>query len=164
MLQRFEGLKASKSTVCELMWTHCNLSLKMPWFQSVDRHSEGKIHECLDLVGEWEGRVWISGPTASSWMSLRSASTRSAVSWCKKGSPAVVAVLKSWAQTAIILGVLLPDQWRAAWIAIAASQEEKARGLCCVHDSQFLSTVYGAFREPYSQLLVSVAWIGDLPQ
>jgi hypothetical protein len=47
----FRGLKDSKSPrvpFFELMRTQCNLSLKMPWFQSVDRHSEGKIQECLD--------------------------------------------------------------------------------------------------------------------
>ncbi|KAG1186918.1 hypothetical protein G6F70_009591 [Rhizopus microsporus] len=48
LLQRFQDLKVSKSTVYNFVRTKCNLSLKKAQFQPVDRNSEEKIQERFD--------------------------------------------------------------------------------------------------------------------
>ncbi|KAL1928558.1 hypothetical protein VTP01DRAFT_2914 [Rhizomucor pusillus] len=48
LLQRFKGLKVSKSTIYDFVRTQCNLSLKKARFQPVDRNSGAKIQERLD--------------------------------------------------------------------------------------------------------------------
>ncbi|KAG1246563.1 hypothetical protein G6F68_014586 [Rhizopus microsporus] len=48
LLQRFQELKVSKSTVYNFVRTECNLSLKKAQFQPVDRNSEEKIQERFD--------------------------------------------------------------------------------------------------------------------
>ncbi|KAL4214354.1 hypothetical protein AB4K20DRAFT_1943400 [Rhizopus microsporus] len=50
LLQKFQDLKASKSTVYNFVRIECNLSLKKAQFQPVDRNSEEKIQECFDWV------------------------------------------------------------------------------------------------------------------
>ncbi|KAL1933277.1 hypothetical protein VTP01DRAFT_7367 [Rhizomucor pusillus] len=55
LLQRFKGLKVSKSTVYDFVRTQCNLSLKKARFQPVDRNSEATIQEHLGWVRKWEG-------------------------------------------------------------------------------------------------------------
>ncbi|KAL1929638.1 hypothetical protein VTP01DRAFT_1776 [Rhizomucor pusillus] len=47
LLQKFEGLEVSKSTLYEFVRTHCNLTPKKARFQPVDRNSEAKIQERL---------------------------------------------------------------------------------------------------------------------
>ena len=48
LLQRFQDLKVSKSTIYNSVRTECNLSLKKAQFQPVDRNSEEKIQERFD--------------------------------------------------------------------------------------------------------------------
>ncbi|CEI87457.1 hypothetical protein RMCBS344292_01869 [Rhizopus microsporus] len=48
LLQNFQDLKVSKSTVYNFVRTECNLSLKKAQFQPVDRNSEENIQECFD--------------------------------------------------------------------------------------------------------------------
>ncbi|CEG72866.1 hypothetical protein RMATCC62417_08349 [Rhizopus microsporus] len=54
LLQKFQDLKVSKSTVYNFVRTECNLSLKKAQFQSIDRNSEEKIQERFDWVRKWE--------------------------------------------------------------------------------------------------------------
>ncbi|KAG1208633.1 hypothetical protein G6F68_006230 [Rhizopus microsporus] len=54
LLQRFQDLKVSKSTVYNFVRTECNLSLKKAQFQPVDRNGEEKIQKCFDWVRKWE--------------------------------------------------------------------------------------------------------------
>ncbi|KAL1935749.1 hypothetical protein VTP01DRAFT_4889 [Rhizomucor pusillus] len=107
LLQRFEGLKVSKSTVYDFVRAQCNLSLKKARFQPVDRNSEDKIQERLDWVLKWEG-------TDMDFMtncvffdeSAFHVNVKHSMAWSKKGSPAVVTVPKTRAQTTIILGAI----------------------------------------------------------
>ncbi|KAG1170375.1 hypothetical protein G6F70_001465 [Rhizopus microsporus] len=48
LLQRFQDLKVSKSTVYNFVRTECDLSVKKTQFQPVDRNSEEKIQERFD--------------------------------------------------------------------------------------------------------------------
>lgn len=48
LLQKFQDLKVSKSTVYNFVRTECNLSLKKAQFQPVDRNGEEKIQERFD--------------------------------------------------------------------------------------------------------------------
>ncbi|ORE07710.1 hypothetical protein BCV72DRAFT_325665 [Rhizopus microsporus var. microsporus] len=54
LLQNFQDLKVSKSTVYNFVRTEYNLSLKKAQFQPVDRNSEEKIQERFDWVHKWE--------------------------------------------------------------------------------------------------------------
>ncbi|KAG1167199.1 hypothetical protein G6F71_009584 [Rhizopus microsporus] len=54
LLQKFQDLKVSKSTVYNFVRTECNLSLKKAQFQPVDRNSEEKIQERFDWVHKWD--------------------------------------------------------------------------------------------------------------
>ncbi|CEI95404.1 hypothetical protein RMCBS344292_09592 [Rhizopus microsporus] len=54
LLQRFQDLKVSKSTVYNFVRTECNLSLKKAQFQPVDRNSGEKIQERFDWLRKWE--------------------------------------------------------------------------------------------------------------
>ncbi|ORE00840.1 hypothetical protein BCV72DRAFT_218409 [Rhizopus microsporus var. microsporus] len=54
LLQKFQDFKVSKSTVNNFVRTECNLSLKKPQFQPVDRSSEEKIQERFDWVHKWK--------------------------------------------------------------------------------------------------------------
>ncbi|ORE01576.1 hypothetical protein BCV72DRAFT_320955 [Rhizopus microsporus var. microsporus] len=54
LVQKFQDLKVSKSTVYNFVRTECNLSLKKAQFQSVDRNSEERIQECFDWIHRWE--------------------------------------------------------------------------------------------------------------
>ncbi|KAG1257360.1 hypothetical protein G6F68_009341 [Rhizopus microsporus] len=54
LLQRFQDLKVSKSTVYNFVRIECNLSLKKVQFQPVDRNSEEKIQERFDWVHKWD--------------------------------------------------------------------------------------------------------------
>ncbi|KAL1936709.1 hypothetical protein VTP01DRAFT_843 [Rhizomucor pusillus] len=107
LLQRFEGLEVSKTTVYDFVRTQCNLSLKKARFQPVDRNSEAKVQERLDWVRKWEGTD----------MDFRSncvfldesafhINMKRSMAWSKKGSPAVVTVPKTRAQTTTNLGAI----------------------------------------------------------
>ena len=54
LLQRFQDLKVSKSTIYNFVRTECSLSFKKAQFQPVDRNSEEKIQERFDWVHKWE--------------------------------------------------------------------------------------------------------------
>ncbi|CAO3667068.1 unnamed protein product [Rhizopus microsporus] len=54
LLQKFQDLKVSKSTVYNFVRTECNLSLKKAQFQPVDRNSEEKIQERFDWLRKWD--------------------------------------------------------------------------------------------------------------
>ncbi|KAG1167029.1 hypothetical protein G6F71_009625 [Rhizopus microsporus] len=54
LLQKFQDLKVSKSTVYNFVRTECNLSLKKAQFQPVDWNSEEKIQERFDWVHKWD--------------------------------------------------------------------------------------------------------------
>ncbi|ORE05786.1 hypothetical protein BCV72DRAFT_330182 [Rhizopus microsporus var. microsporus] len=54
LLQKFQDLKISKSTVYNFVRTEYNLSLKKAQFQPVDRSSEEKIQERFDWVHKWK--------------------------------------------------------------------------------------------------------------
>jgi transposase len=105
LLQKFQDLKVSKSTVYNFVRTKCNLSLKNAQFQPVDRNSEEKIQERFDWVRKWEctdmdfraNCVFLD--ESAFHINLK----RSMV-WSKKGLPAVLTVPKTRAQTTTILG------------------------------------------------------------
>ncbi|CEI93076.1 hypothetical protein RMCBS344292_07319 [Rhizopus microsporus] len=50
LLQKFQDLKVSKSTIYNFVRTECNLSLKKAQFQPVDNNSEEKIQGRFDWV------------------------------------------------------------------------------------------------------------------
>ncbi|CEI97263.1 hypothetical protein RMCBS344292_11399 [Rhizopus microsporus] len=54
LLQRFQDLKVSKSTVYNFVRIEYNLSLKNAQLQPVDRNSEEKIQERFDWLRKWE--------------------------------------------------------------------------------------------------------------
>ncbi|KAL1925861.1 hypothetical protein VTP01DRAFT_7285 [Rhizomucor pusillus] len=115
LLQRFEGLKVSKSTVSDFLRAQCNLSLKKARFQPVDRNSE-KIQERRDWVRKWEG-TYMDFRTNCVFLdeSAFHVNMKRSMAWSKKGSPAVVTVPKTRAQTTTILGAIsasgLMDQY-----------------------------------------------------
>ena len=53
LLQRFQGLRVSKSTIYNFVRIECNLSLKNAQLQPVDRNSEEKIQKRFDWVHKW---------------------------------------------------------------------------------------------------------------
>ncbi|KAL1931091.1 hypothetical protein VTP01DRAFT_10228 [Rhizomucor pusillus] len=107
LLQRFEGLKVSKSTVYDFVRTQCNLSRKKARFQPVDRNSEDEIQERLDWVRKWEGTD-MDFRTNCVFLdeSAFHVNMKRSMAWSKKGSPAVVTVPKTRAQTTTILGAI----------------------------------------------------------
>ncbi|EIE83942.1 hypothetical protein RO3G_08647 [Rhizopus delemar RA 99-880] len=54
LLNRFNNLKVSCSTVYNFMRSECNLSLKKADFHSIERNSPAKIEERHDWVRKWE--------------------------------------------------------------------------------------------------------------
>ncbi|KAG1208848.1 hypothetical protein G6F69_006871 [Rhizopus microsporus] len=58
LLQRFQDLKVSKSTVYNFVRIEYNLSLKNAQPQPVDRNSEEKIQECFDWLPLDRYRLW----------------------------------------------------------------------------------------------------------
>ncbi|KAL1936371.1 hypothetical protein VTP01DRAFT_505 [Rhizomucor pusillus] len=105
--QVFTGLQVSKSTVYDFVRKHCNLSLKKARFQPVDRNSEEKIQECLDWIRKWEKTEMDF--TRNCVFLAESAfhiNMKRSIGWSKKGSPAVVRVPKTRAQTTTILGAI----------------------------------------------------------
>ncbi|KAL1934729.1 hypothetical protein VTP01DRAFT_6911 [Rhizomucor pusillus] len=107
LLQRFEGLKVSKSTVYDFVRKQCNLSLKKARFQPVDRNSGAKIQERLDWVRKWEGTD-MDFRTNCVYLdeSAFHVNMKRSMAWSKKGSPAIVTVPKTRAQTTTILGAI----------------------------------------------------------
>ncbi|KAG1208927.1 hypothetical protein G6F69_006804 [Rhizopus microsporus] len=106
LLQKFQDLKVSKSTVYSFVRTECNLSLKNAQFQPVDRNSEEK-KEHFDWVRKWEctdmdfrtNCVFLDESTFH--INLKRSIAR-----LKKGLPAVAIVPKARAQTTTILGAI----------------------------------------------------------
>ncbi|ORE12317.1 hypothetical protein BCV71DRAFT_269322 [Rhizopus microsporus] len=61
LLQKFQDLKVSKSTVYNFVRTECNLSLKKTQFQPVNRNSGEKIQERFDWVhSPWQHQIDIA--------------------------------------------------------------------------------------------------------
>ncbi|KAG1167344.1 hypothetical protein G6F71_009551 [Rhizopus microsporus] len=56
LLQRFQDLKVSKSTIYNFVRTECGLSLKKAQFQPIDRNSGEKIQKRFEWVRKWEYR------------------------------------------------------------------------------------------------------------
>ncbi|ORE11845.1 hypothetical protein BCV72DRAFT_317998 [Rhizopus microsporus var. microsporus] len=107
LVQKFQDLKVSKSTVYNFVRTECNLSLKKAQFQPVDRNSEEKIQERFDWVHKWEctdmdfrtNCVFLD-------KSAFHINLKRSMAWSKKGWPAVVTVPKTRAQTTTILDAI----------------------------------------------------------
>jgi transposase len=105
--QVFTGLKVSKSTVHDFVRNHCNLSLKKAQFQPVDRNSEEKIKERLDWIRKWEKTdMDFTKNCVFLDESAFHINMKRSMAWSKKGSPAVVKVPKTRAQTTTILGAI----------------------------------------------------------
>ncbi|CEJ05055.1 hypothetical protein RMCBS344292_19003 [Rhizopus microsporus] len=62
LLQKFQDLKVSKSTVYNFVRTECNLSLKKTQFQPVNRNSGEKIQERFDWVRKWKCTLAMAAP------------------------------------------------------------------------------------------------------
>ncbi|CEJ05593.1 hypothetical protein RMCBS344292_19531 [Rhizopus microsporus] len=105
--QMFTELKVSKTTLFDFVKQHCNLSLKKARLQPKDRNSEEKIQERLDWIRKWEKadmdftRNCVFLDESAFHISLKRS-----MAWSKKGTPAVVTVLKTRATTTTILGAI----------------------------------------------------------
>lgn len=108
LLQRFQALKVSKSTMYNFVRMECNLSLKKAHFQSTDRNSEPRTQERLDWVRKLKGtdRDFRTDCVFLDESAFHINMKRS-TAWSKKGSPAVVALPRTRAQTTIILDAIL---------------------------------------------------------
>ena len=97
----------SKTTLFDFVKQHCNLSLKKARLQPIDRNSEEKIQERLDWVHKWEKtdldftRNCVFLDESAFHINLKRS-----MAWSKKGTPAVVTVLKTRATTTAILGAI----------------------------------------------------------
>ncbi|CEG78177.1 hypothetical protein RMATCC62417_12822 [Rhizopus microsporus] len=108
LLQKFQELKVSKSTVYNFVRTECNLSLKKTQFQPVDKNSEKKkIQKRFDRVHKWECTD-MDFRTNCAFLdeSAFHINLKRSMAWSKKGLPAVVTVPKTRAQTTTILGAI----------------------------------------------------------
>ncbi|KAL1931427.1 hypothetical protein VTP01DRAFT_9569 [Rhizomucor pusillus] len=107
LMQQFDGLKVTHTTVYNFMRIECNLSLKQAEFQSVERNNPEKIEERHDWVRKWEqtdmdfltNYVFLD----ESAFHINMKRTRA---WSKKGTAAVVTVPTTRAKTTTILGAI----------------------------------------------------------
>ncbi|KAL1928080.1 hypothetical protein VTP01DRAFT_2996 [Rhizomucor pusillus] len=107
LLQRFKGLKVSKSTVYDFVRTQCNLSLKKARFQPVDKDSGAKVRERLDWLSKWETtHMDFRKNCVIFYESAFHVNMKRSMAWSKKGSPVIVTVPKTRAQTTTILGAI----------------------------------------------------------
>lgn len=107
LLNRYNDLKVSRSTVYNFMRSECNLSLKKADFHSIERNSPAKIEESHDWVREWENTdmnfltncVLLDESAFDIIMNCSRA-------WSKKGTRAIVTRPTTRANTISILGAI----------------------------------------------------------
>ncbi|KAK4513180.1 uncharacterized protein ATC70_012975 [Mucor velutinosus] len=107
LLNRFNDLKVSRSTVYNFMRSECNLSLKKADFHSIERNSPAKIEERHDWVRKWENTdmhfltncVFLDE-------SAFDINMKRSRAWSKKGTRAIVTRPTTRANTTSILGAI----------------------------------------------------------
>ncbi|KAG1038496.1 hypothetical protein G6F43_012680 [Rhizopus delemar] len=124
LLNRFNDLKVSRSTVYNFMRSDCNLSLKKADFHSIERNSPAKIEERHDWVRKWENTnmnfltncVFL----AESAFHINMKRSRA---WSKKGTRAIVTRPTTRAYTTSILGAISA----AGLIAVGVKKQDLQR-------------------------------------
>ncbi|KAG1392301.1 hypothetical protein G6F58_012540 [Rhizopus delemar] len=107
LLNRFDDLKVSRSTVYNFMRSECNLSLKKADFHSIERNSPAKIEERHDWVRKWKNTD-MNFLTNCVFLdeSAFDINMKRSRAWSKKGTPAIVTRPTTRANTTSILGAI----------------------------------------------------------
>jgi transposase len=107
LLNRFNDLKVSRSTVYNFMRSECNLSLKKADFHSIERNSPAKIEERHDWVRKWENTD-MNFLTNCVFLdeSAFDINMKRSRAWSKKGTRAIVTRPTTRANTTSILGAI----------------------------------------------------------
>ncbi|KAG1503159.1 hypothetical protein G6F52_012303 [Rhizopus delemar] len=107
LLQNFADLTVSRSTVYNFMTTQCNLSIKQAQFQPVERNSEEKIQQRYDWVQKWQ-QTDLDFTTNCVFLdeSAFHINLKRGMAWSRKGTPAIVTVPTTKANSTSILGAI----------------------------------------------------------
>ncbi|KAG0776658.1 hypothetical protein G6F22_012420 [Rhizopus arrhizus] len=105
--QNFVDLNVSRSTVYNFMTTQCNLSIKQAQFQPVERNSKEKIQQRYDWVQKWQ-QTDLDFTTNCAFLdeSAFHINLKRGMAWSKKGTPVIVTVPTTKANTTSILGAI----------------------------------------------------------
>ncbi|KAI9026002.1 hypothetical protein CLU79DRAFT_691671, partial [Phycomyces nitens] len=107
LLNQFDDLKVSRSTVYNFMKSECNLSLKKADFHSVERNSPAKIEERHNWVCKWENTD-MNFLTNCVFLdeSAFDINMKRSRAWSRKGTRAIVTRPTTRANTTSILGAI----------------------------------------------------------
>ncbi|KAG1145988.1 hypothetical protein G6F36_015080 [Rhizopus arrhizus] len=107
LLNRFNYLKVSRSTVYNFMRSECNLSLKKAGFHSIERNSPPKIDERCKRVSKWENTD-MNFLTNCVFLdeSAFDINMKHSRAWSKKGTRTIVTRPTTRANTTSILGAI----------------------------------------------------------
>ncbi|CEG78890.1 hypothetical protein RMATCC62417_13426 [Rhizopus microsporus] len=107
LMQQFDSLKVTNSTVYNPMKTECNLSVKQAEFHSVERNNPEKIEERHDWVRKWEqtDMNFLTNCVFFDESAFHINMQRTKV-WSKKGIPVIITVPTTRAKTMAILGAI----------------------------------------------------------
>jgi transposase len=107
LLNPFDDLKVSRSTVYNFMKGECNLSLKKADFHSVERNSPAKVEERHDWVRKWKNTD-MNFLTNCMFLdeSAFDINMKCSRAWFQKGTRAIVTRPVTRANTTLILGAI----------------------------------------------------------